>query len=537
LLYQRSTLPDRRFGAEGVSPADAPDQEVGTPSMRAQLLSLLLRPASPPQALGLVVAAAFIVAETVLMCLLKHVVPMEHLGGVYLVGVFVVSSVWSLKLGLLTSVVSAFASDLARSWPTGQFVPIEMRNGVLHLSLLIVAVMANVVAGLARARAGEADQRRREADVAYRLVEVSHGTIAELAEQQAALRRIATLVARGVDPSELFSAVVEEMTLCLHVRGAILLRYQPGGVAVLTAAYGEVGSTEISVGAQFSLEGGNVGGKVSHADPAYLAGVDLRCGVRAPIAVDGRIWGAVIANPSGPGLLPADAEARVRDFADLAATAIANAATREELNASRARIVAADDDARRRLERDLHDGAQQRIESLKLETRLAEASVPSDLDDLRRQISHIVAGLNGVSDDLHEFSRGIHPAILSSGLGAALTMLAHRSAVPVTIDIDIAAEQELSESVDVAVYYIVAEALTNTAKYAQASEVHASIHVEDRNLYLYVRDDGIGGADPCKGSGLTGLTDRVEALGGQILIVSPIGTGTSLHVTIPLTVD
>jgi signal transduction histidine kinase len=534
MTNQRSTLPSWWFTPDAISPASAPDTEMTRTSTRARLLSLLLRPKSPPLALGLVVAATLIVAETVLVILLKHVAPMERLSAVYLFGVFVVSSIWSLKLGVLTSIVSVFVSDLVRSWPTDQLVHDELHNGVAHLSLLIVALMASVVAGLARARAGEADRRRYEAEFAYRLVAVGHDTIEDLAEQQAALRRVATLVARGVTASEVFSAVVEEMTGCLHVSGAILLRYQPDGEAVVTAAYGGVGSNDLSVGSRISLERGNLDADAQDSVALSLRGFGLLSGVGAPIVVDGQVWGAVIADPSHPEFLPTDAEARAGDFAELAATAITNAATREELKASRARIVAAADDARRRLERDLHDGAQQRIESLKLETRLAEASVPPELNELRRQISDIVAGLNDVSDDLHEFSRGIHPAILSSGLGAALATLARRSAVPVTLDISSVAERGLSESVEVAVYYIVAEALTNTAKYAQASEAHASVHVKDQNLCLCIGDDGIGGANPRNGSGLVGLTDRVEALGGRMQIVSPPGTGTSLHVTIPL---
>jgi len=370
-----------------------------------------------------------------------------------------------------------------------------------------------------------------------------------LAEQQAALRRIATLVAHGVTPSEVFSAVVEEVARCLGVCGAVLIRFPPGGDAVLIAVHGDPGSNTMSVGERVSLDDGNVtptllktrsGGPRpdSRDDPVDDDAIGIRGlgpppRVEAPIIVDGRVWGAVIANASRPDLLPADAEGRIRDFADLVATSIANAATREELTASRKRIVAAADNARRRLERDLHDGAQQRLESLKLDVRLAESLAPPELNDLRRQLSQIVAGLAGVSEDLHEFSRGIHPAVLASGLAPALWTLARRSAVPVTLDVDV--DTRLAESVEVAAYYIVAEALTNIAKHARASEVHACVHVEEPNLSLSIRDDGIGGANPCKGSGLIGLIDRVEALGGQMEIMSSARDGTSLHVTIPLT--
>jgi signal transduction histidine kinase len=255
--------------------------------------------------------------------------------------------------------------------------------------------------------------------------------------------------------------------------------------------------------------------------------------VAVPIVVDGQVWGMAAVGSSAPEPLPPDTEARVGDFADLVATAIANAATRAELIASRARIVAAADDARRRLERDLHDGAQQRLVSLGLQTRLAEASVPPQLDGLKSQLSRVVSGLTDVSVDLQEISRGIHPAILSKGgLGPALKTLARRCTVPVNLDLAI--DGHLPDSIEVGAYYIVAEALTNAAKHARASQVEVCAESRDDNLYLSIRDDGIGGAEFAKGSGLIGLKDRAEALGGRMTLESPAGNGTSLHIRIPL---
>jgi signal transduction histidine kinase len=231
--------------------------------------------------------------------------------------------------------------------------------------------------------------------------------------------------------------------------------------------------------------------------------------------------------------LPSDTEERLGDFAELVATAIANAEWRAELTASRARIVAAADDARRRLERDLHDGAQQRLVSLGLELRLAEGSVPAELQSLKEKLSGIVSGLTSATEDLQELSRGIHPAMLSEGgLGPALKTLGRRCPVPVNLDL--AVKRRLPDPIEVAAYYVVAEALTNAAKYAQASEVKVCAEAKDATLYLSIQDDGIGGADSRKGSGLVGLKDRVEALGGHLQIASPTGSGTSLHVTIPL---
>ena len=168
--------------------------------------------------------------------------------------------------------------------------------------------------------------------------------------------------------------------------------------------------------------------------------------------------------------------------------------------------------------------------------RLAEESVTPEQMSLREQISDVVAGLVGVSDELREIARGIHPAILSrGGLGPTVKTLARRCAVPV--ELDVAVPRRLPDHVEVAGYYLVAEALTNVAKHAQASRVQLAVKAEDDRLYLSIRDDGIGGADARKGSGLIGLVDRVEALGGQIAITSRLGDGTSLVVNIHLGPD
>ncbi|MCW2731035.1 MAG: domain S-box [Mycobacterium sp.] len=369
-----------------------------------------------------------------------------------------------------------------------------------------------------------------------------------LADEQAALRRVATLVARGASPSEVFSAVAAELARVLAVQHASVWRYEPDGAATLLAASGEPGAKKMPVGDRFTLEGDNLAAMVLHTGrPARMDSLDeaagsaaarirelgIRAAVAAPIIVDGNLWGVASVASLRPEPLPPDTETRVCDFADLAATAIANAETHAELTASRARIVAAADDARRRIERDLHDGAQQRLVSLGLEMRSAEASVPAELSAFKDQISHLVTGLAGVAEDLQEISRGIHPAILSKGgLGPALKTLARRSAVPVELDVDV--DRRLPDAVEVAAYYVVAETLTNAAKHAQASEVTVHVEAEGTNLHLSIRDDGIGGADTGRGSGLTGLVDRVEALGGKMTISSQLGRGTSFAVRIPL---
>jgi PAS domain S-box-containing protein len=724
-----------------------PDQ--GRAPMRARYLSLLLRPATPPLPLGLVVAVSFVVAETLLVLVLKQVAAGMAFGVIFLLGVLVVSTVWGFGLAVLTSLVSALAFDYFRSTPA-DFMEVEAEDWVVVGTFLAVALVANSLAFLARARAEQLDQRRREADLAaelaglmlragdlhssldtaaqrlaqalglssaglelgavpaddrhsaiplcdgatvlgtllipaelpkpkaqrlrervvpsleallaaardreaisdalqasrkelerffelssdltgiagfdghfkrvnpafegtlgysspelvsrpflhfihpedrstalQRFVEFSHRHVAArfegrcicrdgsvvwlewnvvadqdliyaaardvterrmLAEQQASLRRVATLVARGVAPSEVFSAVVSELARVLGVWNATLFRYEPDDTAELLAARDEPGLTKMPVGERFPLGGEDIAsmvyrtGRTARMDnddtasgpaAARIRELGLRSGVGVPIVVGGRVWGAAIVGSSRPEPLPPGTEVDMADFTDLIATAIANAEARAQLTASRARIVAAADDARRRFERDLHDGAQQRLVSLALQLRTAEASVPPELQPLKEQIAAVVVGLAGATADLQELSRGIHPAILSKGgLGPALKTLARRSAVPVTLRVGV--DRRLREPAEVAAYYVVTEGLTNVAKHAQASEVMVSAELEGANLRLSIQDDGSGGADSGRGSGLTGLVDRVEALGGSMEIKSRAGSGTSLVVIIPV---
>ncbi|HEY0398359.1 MAG TPA: GAF domain-containing sensor histidine kinase, partial [Acidimicrobiia bacterium] len=261
----------------------------------------------------------------------------------------------------------------------------------------------------------------------------------------------------------------------------------------------------------------------------------IRCSVAVPIVVEGSLWGSIAAGTSGEQF-PADAEQRMAAFTELAGTAIANAASRAELAASRRRIVAASDETRRRIERDLHDGTQQRLVSLALALRVAEANVPPDTGDLRAELSQIATSLAGAIADLQDLARGIHPAILSQGgLGPALRTLARRSATPVVLDLT--SIERLPDPIEVAAYFVASEALANATKHAHASAIDLSLAQRNGTLLLSIRDDGIGGADPRQGSGLVGLHDRVEALGGTIRIDSPSGGGTAVVVNLPLDVD
>jgi PAS domain S-box-containing protein len=406
--------------------------------------------------------------------------------------------------------------------------------------------------GLAYAIGRDVSERRREQDQLHEtqtMLEASRDGLSILVKQQEALRRIATLVARAAaTPSEVYAAVAEEMVRCLDCDAAGVFRYDPDGSAIVVAGSSKPGSRYLPVGERMPVDDDNLlawilqtGRAARHDDIVGARGpvitrvreFGIRSGVGAPIVVNGRVWGAAIVASSQQEPLPSEFEERVSDFADLVAAAIANAANRAELVASRARIVAAADDARRRLERNLHDGAQQQLIALGLDARMAEASVPAELDGLKQQLAHLASGLTEANEDLQEISRGLHPAILSKGgLLRALKALARRSAIPVTFDVTV--DRRLPESAEVAAYYVVAEGLANAAKHSRASEVTVSANTDDANLSLCVQDNGIGGAHVGKGSGLIGLVDRVEALGGQIKIDCPPEGGTLLHAAIPL---
>jgi signal transduction histidine kinase len=259
----------------------------------------------------------------------------------------------------------------------------------------------------------------------------------------------------------------------------------------------------------------------------------ITCGVGVPVVVDGRLWGVIAVASSTKAPLPGDTEARLAAFTELIATAIGNAEAHDELSASRARVVASADEARRKIERDLHDGAQQRFVSLALQLRQVQASVPPSQAKIAAELDQVAAGLSDALIELHEFARGIHPPVLAeAGLGPALRALTRRSAVPIKLDVRI--EKRLPERVEVTAYFIVSEALTNAAKHAHATVVHVTVDATDSAVRLAVRDDGVGGADPARGSGLLGLYDRVEAAGGTVHIHSPAGEGTELLVELPL---
>jgi signal transduction histidine kinase len=371
--------------------------------------------------------------------------------------------------------------------------------------------------------------------------------LAALSNEQAALRRVATLVALAAPAEELFAVVTEEVGDLLAVDIAIMHRFGGDGSITVVGSWSRIGR-HLPLGARYLLEGDNIstraaqkGGPVRMNDLAVGSGPiavgvresGARSGVGAPIMIAGRPWGVMIAASTRERHLPRDTEVHLVAFTDLVATAIANAESQAELAASRGRVVASADEARRRIERDLHDGAQQRLVSLGLDLRAAQTMVPPSLPELNAQLALAAQALCEIEEELQDITRGVHPPILSAGgLGPAIKALARRSALPV--EFRLGASERLPERLEVAAYFIVSEAITNAVKHSRASQVHVDIEVEKGMMELSIRDDGIGGADPTRGSGLIGLSDRVKAFGGSIEVTSAVGVGTHLHVAIPV---
>jgi signal transduction histidine kinase len=372
--------------------------------------------------------------------------------------------------------------------------------------------------------------------------------VQQMAVEQESLRRVATLVATGVPRDEIFAAVAGEVGRLADADTVQVYRYEPDGSIVRIAVWGN-GAGELEIGARYRTGGHNVATLVLRSgesariddaatitgEPASLAAeLGFRSVVGAPIVVDGRVWGLIAVTTTRPEPMPDETEQRIAAFTELAATAISNAQAREELAASRKRVVAAADEMRRKIERNLHDGTQQRLVTLALELRSAYDNC-SELPAVRGQLSHIAEELAGLLEELREISHGVHPAVLSqAGLGPALRSLARRSALPVKMEADVAGR--LPEPVEAAAYYVVSEALANAAKHSGASAVQVQATMSEGALRVRVSDDGAGGAEETRGSGIVGLRDRVEAAGGTMVLASPPGRGTVISVELPVPV-
>src|SRR5262245_13301967 len=377
---------------------------------------------------------------------------------------------------------------------------------------------------------------------------------AALADEQAALRRLATLVAQGAESGEVFDAVCAEAGLLLGASSVNLSRYTPDGLNVTMAGWSLRGM-HIPDGTSFPLAADTIGGRiVESGEPVRMdswehATSDLavlvresgvRSSVGAPVIVEGRLWGALVAATDNAEPLPAGTELRLARFTELIATAISNATARTELIASRARIVAAGDEARKRIERNLHDGTQQRLIAVGIDLQRVRAGVPAELPEVREGIEQAGQDLEAALEDVRELSRGLRPPMLSRrGLRPSLLELARRSPVPVELEVDL--EERPHELIETAVYYVVAEALANANRYSHASTISVKIGVDPDgplspgSLRATVADDGDGGANPVPGSGLVGLADRIDVLGGRFALDSPPGRGTTISVSLPLT--
>ena len=418
--------------------------------------------------------------------------------------------------------------------------------------VLRAARMANQLAGgdlatrVPETGAGEIRTLERSFNQMGASLERSRDELDRLLEEQAALRRVAILIAHGKPPAAVFAAVVEEAAGVLDVDGVRMLRREADGSATVLANTG-IKKLRIPVGERMSTEGNNAitevfrTGRIAWAETfsgpegslgAFANKLGVRLAGAAPIIVEGQVWGVMGIVASRPRQ-PEEIGPRLAQFTDLVATAIANSQAREDLAASRVRLVAASDETRRRITRDLHDGIQQRLVSLALNLRGAQAGVPDELSALRNRLSEVASELAGSLEDLREISRGIHPAFLSrGGLGPALKALARRSVVPVDLDVDITTRP--GPTVETAAYYVAAESLTNVAKHAQASQVRIVAASRGDRLEISIEDNGVGGADPLRGTGIVGLIDRVDALGGRVTITSPPGEGTQVRVELPV---
>ena len=368
-----------------------------------------------------------------------------------------------------------------------------------------------------------------------------------LAEEQAALRRVATLVAREASPTEVFSAVTEELGRLLGADIASLLRLEPGNTATVLAAWSESEDGQIAAGTSIPLEGESLAtgvlrtGRTMRAGspeqaPPRIAAIGHQLGVTStvatPIVVEGRMWGGMSVSSKQPEPLPLDTEPRIAAFAELVAAAIANAENRAELAASRARIVAAADESRRRIERDLHDGAQQRLVHAVIALKLALRALSNAEPNAGELVAEALSHAEQANSELRELAHGILPAALSrGGLKAGVEGLVSRVSLPVGVDV---LAERLPASVEATAYFVISEALTNAVKHARATGAQVMARLEQGELRVEVRDDGVGGAQASHGTGLGGLEDRVSALDGRLAVDSPPGGGTCVCARLPV---
>jgi len=371
----------------------------------------------------------------------------------------------------------------------------------------------------------------------------AHEALAALVDEQSALRRVAMLVAAAPAADEVFRAVAEEAGRLLHGTSAATIRYDEEH-AWTVGRWGEergfVVGTAVplrdSEGLTATVRQTGRAGRIEDYDGVRGRAAELmrrngyRSAVAAPVFVGGKIWGLLLVS-SGDGSLGRDAERRLAGFASVLALAVESAEARAELNASRTRILEAGMAERRMLERNLHDGAQQRLVALAVQLRVLERRL-EDRETAERLLHGAVEELEQALAELRELARGLHPAILvDRGLAPALNALAARSPLPVQVEG--VPRERLSPALEAAVYFVVAESLTNAVKHAEATAVQVRVTRAAGDLVVEIADDGRGGADPEGGSGLRGLADRVDALGGHLSVSSEAGRGTRVRAELP----
>lgn len=444
----------------------------------------------------------------------------------------VVVTVLSRALGVGCAMTVGVAGVVALDWyclpPVHDHGPPDAQNALALGAYLLTGALLGQLAAEARIRATE-----------------SEGEARVLASEQAALRRVATLVATESDPERVFEAVTHEVGELLSLDVALLLRYESDDRVTVVGGWSRVGPPPIP-GARWALTTNGVARRVretrrrgrvddvgrQHGSfDLWMHQVGARSSIGSPVEVHGSLWGVMVGASVAAEPLAEGTELRLGEFTELAATAVANADSRNELAASRARVVASSNRARQQIERDLHDGVQQRLVSLALDVHKAEALAAPEQVDLREQLSGLRGGLVSAIDDLREVAQGVHPSILTEGgLRPALARLARRAPIPV--ELSVRGLDRVPDPIEVCVYYVVSEALTNVLKHADATTMTIDVELDDSAAHLVVRDDGLGGADIRAGSGLVGLIDRVEALGGAMEVCSPADQGTRLGVHI-----
>ena len=394
-----------------------------------------------------------------------------------------------------------------------------------------------------RARGPEEDERALEGDPEAKLAEIG-----QLAQEQRSLRRVATLVASEVSAERVFAAVSEECARVLEVNASAICRYEGDNTATVVGRHNRDGIEAFPLGDRVPAdETTTVGRVLATGAPARvddwgamtgafaetMLQIGYRSTVAAPIVVAGILWGAVAIGSEDP--LPAESEARLGAFCELVSLAVASAQARADLRASRARIVKAGDEQRRRLERNLHDGAQQRLVSAVLMLRIAQARLASNPGAVGELIESAARELDGGLEELRELARGLHPGTLTdNGLLRALEVLTER--LPLSVELDVPEERQ-PDHIEATAYYIASEALTNVVKHAEATRASVTVVCDADVLRLEIVDDGRGGADPGAGTGLLGLRDRAEAAGGTLFVISPPGRGTTVTMALPLTDD